>query len=130
MVDDLVGLGPRAWSPALAIAWWGGDGALVEEGGLQACGKTGKRLLGIRFTGTGAPTEALEGFDVVVTVLAPLLVHRALGVRRALLGIQEHPTLGDPAIGRGHDAEAIALPQGGQGLGIGLDADGLGLSQC
>jgi hypothetical protein len=45
----------------------------VEEGGLQACGKTGKRLLGIRFTGTGAPTEALEGFDFLVTVLAPCL---------------------------------------------------------
>jgi hypothetical protein len=30
-------------------------------------------------------------------------------VRLALLGIQEHPAVGDTAIGRGHDAEAMAL---------------------
>jgi hypothetical protein len=95
----------------------------VEQRGLPACGNTGARLLGIRGTGQGGAAQALERLPCLRTVLAPLLVHRALR------GIQEHPALGDPARGRGHNAGAIALPQGGQGLRGGLGADGLGLTQ-
>ena len=62
-------------------------------------------------------------------MLAPLLVDRALSVRLALLGIQKHPALGDIAIGRGHDAGAIALVQGGHRLLVGLGQDLLGLTQ-
>jgi hypothetical protein len=36
LVDDLVGLGPRAWAPALARVRRGAAGAGVEHGGLQA----------------------------------------------------------------------------------------------
>jgi hypothetical protein len=62
-----------------------------------------ERLLGIRFTRKRGAAQRLEAFDFLVTVLAPLLVHRALGLRLTLLGIQEHPALCDPAIGRGHN---------------------------
>jgi DDE superfamily endonuclease len=129
MVDDLVRLSSRAWPPALPIARRGADGAGMEKRGLQACGKTGECLLSIRFTGKGGAAQALESFHFLLTVLAPLLVHRALSVRLALLGIQEHPALGDTAIGRGHDAGAIALPQGGHSLRVGLGEDRLGLTQ-
>ena len=75
----------------------------MEKRGLQACRKTGERLLGIRFTSKRGAAQPLEGFDFLVTLLAPLLVDGALGLRLALLGIQEDPALGDTAIGRGHD---------------------------
>jgi hypothetical protein len=39
MVDKMVGLGARAWAPSLAIVGRGADGAVVENRGLQACGR-------------------------------------------------------------------------------------------
>src|SRR5215471_1822741 len=101
MVDNLVRLGPRPWSPPLAIVRCGADGAVVEHRGLQACRKTGERLLGIRFTGICGPAQPLEGSAFLVTLLAPLCIDGALGLWLTLLGIHEHPAWGDTAIGRG-----------------------------
>src|SRR5262245_58266256 len=109
MVDDLGRLCPRPWSPPLPLVGRGADGAVVENRGLQACRKTGERLLGIRFTGKGGPAQPLERSHFLGTVLAPLRSAGALSLRLALLGIQEPPALGDTAIGRGHHRAAIAL---------------------
>ena len=129
MVDELGRLCPRPWAPPLAIVGRGADGAGVEHRGLQACHKTGKRLLGIRFTGKRGPAQRLEGSDFLVTLLAPLLVDGALGLRLARLGIQEHPALGAPAIGRGHHADSDSPPARGPWLRGGLGEDSLGLPQ-
>jgi hypothetical protein len=51
-------------------------------------------LLGICFTGKRGPAQPLEGFDFLVTLLAPLCINGALSLWLALLGIQEYPTLG------------------------------------
>ena len=112
MVDDLGGLGSRAWSPPLPIVWRGADGAVVEKRRLQAVRKTGQRLLGIRFTGKGRAAQRLEGFDFVVTLLAPLLIDGTLGLRLAMFRVDEQPALRDAAIARGHDVIAIALWSG------------------
>ena len=128
MGDDLVGLGSGAWTLALPIVRRGADGARVEQRGLQACGKPGERLRGLHCTGQGGAAQALERLHCLVTVLVPLLVHRALSVRLARLGIQQHPAVGDTAIGRGHDAGALARAQGGHRLRVGLGEDGLGLT--
>ena len=65
MVDDLVGLGARAWAPPLPIMGRGADGTVMEKRGLQVVGKTRQGLLGIRFTGKGRAAQRLEGFDFV-----------------------------------------------------------------
>src|SRR5713101_2444899 len=91
MVDDLVGLGSGAWSPPLPIVGRGADGTVREKRGLQVVGKTRQGLLGIRFTGKSRAAQRLEGFDVVGTLLAPLLVDGALGLRLARLGIDQDP---------------------------------------
>ena len=110
MVDDLGGLGPRAWSPPLPIVGRGADGAVVEKRGLQACLKTRERLLGIRFTGKGGAAQRLESSDFLVTLLAPLLIDRALGLRLALFRVDEDPALRDPAIARGDDVHSDSPP--------------------
>jgi hypothetical protein len=74
MVDELVGLCSRAWSPPLPIVGRGADGAVVENRGLQAGFKTGERLLSIRCTGKCGPAQCLEGADLLVTLLVPLLI--------------------------------------------------------
>ena len=78
MVDDLVRLCATAWTPPLPILGCGADGAVVEKRGLQACHKTGERLLGIRFTSKRSPAQRLEGFAFLVTLLAPLRIDSAL----------------------------------------------------
>ena len=100
MVDDLVGLGARAWAPPLPIVGRGADGAVMEKRGLQVVRKTREGLLGIRFTGKGRAAQRLEGFDFVGTLLAPLLVDGALGLRLARLGVDEDPALRDAPIAR------------------------------
>ena len=109
MVDALVGLGARAWAPPLPIVGRGGDGTVREKRGLHVVGKTRQGLLGIRCTGEGGAAQRLEGFDFVGTLLAPLLVDSALGLRLARLRVDEHPTLRDTPIARWHHAVAIAL---------------------
>src|SRR4051812_23951028 len=101
MVDDLVGLGTRTWAPPLPIMGRGVDRAVMEKRRLHVMGKTRQGLLGIRFTGKGRATQRLEGFDFVGTLLAPLLVDSALGLRLARLRVDEHPTLLDTPIARG-----------------------------
>src|SRR4029453_2014027 len=98
MVDELVGLGSRAWSPPLPIVGRGADGAGVEKGGLQAGHKTGECLLGIRFTSQRSPAQRLARFDFLVPLLAPLLVDGTLGLWLALLRIDQDPALRHVAI--------------------------------
>ena len=129
MVDDLVRLGARAWAPPLPIMGRGGDGTVREKRGLHVVGKTCQGLSGIRFTGKGRAAQRLEGFDFVGTLLEPLLVDSALGLRLARLGVDEHPALRDTPIARGHDVIAIALRQRRHRWGIGLGQDGLGFTQ-
>ena len=86
-------------------------------------------LSGIRFTGKGCAAQRLEGFDFVRTLVEPLLVNRALGLRLARRGVDEHPALCDATIARWHHAIAIALRERRHGLGIGLGQDGLGFVQ-
>ena len=56
----------------------GADSAGVENRGLQAGFKTGECLLGIGCIGKRSPAQRLEGADLLVTVLAPLLIDGAL----------------------------------------------------
>jgi hypothetical protein len=51
----------------------------VQERRLQTLDKRSKRLPRIRFTRKGDATEFLEGFDLLVTLLAQLLLDKALG---------------------------------------------------
>jgi hypothetical protein len=67
--------------------------------------------------------------DFVGTLLAPLLVDGALGLRLAWRRVDEHPTWLDTPLVRGHDVIAIALRQGCRRLGISLGQDGLGFVQ-
>src|SRR5215831_12412353 len=127
MVDQLSRLGLRAWPPPLPIAWRGADGAVVEKRGLQVVGKMLQSLVGIRFTGKARAAQRLEGFDVVLTLLTPLLVDSALGLGLARLRVDEHPTLLDTPIARGYHAIAIALREWRHRLGISLGQDPLGL---
>ena len=129
MVDELGGLGARAWSPPLPIVWRGADGAGVEKGGLQACHKTGERLLGIRCTSKRGPAQRLESFDFLVTLRAPLLVDGALGLWLALLSIDKDPAWRHTTIARSHDRIAIALCQSGHGRWLRLGQDLLDLGQ-
>jgi hypothetical protein len=92
-------------------------------------GKTRQGLVGIRFTGKGRAAQRLEGFDFVGTLLEPLLVHGALGLRLARLGVDEHPALRDTPIARWHHVIAIALREWSHRLGIGLGQNGLGFVQ-
>jgi hypothetical protein len=62
MIDDLVGLGSRAWSPPLPILGRGADGTVREKRGLQGVGKMRQGLVGIRFTGKGRAAQRLESF--------------------------------------------------------------------
>ena len=127
--DDLVGLGPRAWSPPLPRVGRGADGAGVEKRGLQACSKTGERLLGIRLTGKRGSTQRLDGAAFLVTLLAPLRIDRALGLRLAMVRVEEDPALRAPAITRGHDRLAITIGQRGHGRRLRLGEDLLRLGQ-
>jgi hypothetical protein len=127
MGDNLVRRCPRPWAPPRAVVGRGADGTVVEHRGLPACRKTGERLLGLGFTGNRGAAQPLAGSDCLVPLLAPLRIDGALSLRLALLGIQESPTLGATALGRGHHAEARALPPGGHGLRIGVGEDGVGL---
>ena len=129
MVDEVVGLGPRAWSPALAIVGRGADGAVVEKRGLQAGCKTGERLLGVRFTSERGPAQRLEGADLLVTLLAPLRIDGALGLRLALFRVEENPALLDAPIARAHHMRAIALCERRHRLGSDLGQGGLGFAQ-
>src|SRR5215813_14692324 len=109
MVDELVGLCSRAWSPPLPIVGRGADGAIVEKRGLQACHKTCERLLGIRFTSKRGPAQRLEGLDFLVTLLAPLPINGTLGLRLAMLRVDKDPALRHIAVARAHDRIAIAF---------------------
>src|SRR5215510_2703496 len=109
MVDDLVGLCPWAWTPALAIVGRGADGAVVEKRGLQAFCKTRERLLGISFTGKRGPAQRPEGFDFLVTLRAPLPIDGALGLRLALFRVDQDPALLDAPIARAYHMIAITL---------------------
>ena len=80
MVDHLVRLCRRARSPPLPLAWRGADGAVVEKRGLQGVGTMRQSLVGIRCTSTARAAQRLEGCDVVVALLTPLLVDSALGL--------------------------------------------------
>jgi hypothetical protein len=129
MVDELVGLCPQAWSPALSIVGRGADGTVVEKRGLQASCKTGERLLGIRCTGKRGPTQRLDGADLLGTVLAPLLIDGALGLRLALVRVEEAPALLDAPIARAYHVIALALRERRHRLGSDLGQDGLGCAQ-
>ena len=129
MVDDLGGLGAGSWAPPLPIVGRGADGTVREKRGLQGVGQTRQGSVGIRFTGKGGAAQRLEGFDCVGTLLEPLLVDRALGLRLARLGIDEDPALRNATIARWHDVIAIALRERRHRRGIGLGQDGLGFAQ-
>jgi hypothetical protein len=129
MGEEWGGRGSRTWSSSFSIVGRGADGALGKTRGLQAGHKTCERLLGLRFTRQRGAAQRLEGFACLGTGLAPLLVHRALGVRLTLLGIHAPPAVGDPARGRGHHAGTRALRQGGHGRRVGLGEHGWCLPQ-
>jgi hypothetical protein len=74
-----------------------------------------QRLVCIRFTGESRATQLFERFDFLVTLLAQVLVDRALGLGVAVLRGEEQPALRDPAIRRVQDL--ITIPLGEQGHG-------------
>jgi len=85
--------------------------------------------VGIRFTGKGRAAQCLEGLDCVLTLLAPPLVDGALGLRLALLRIDEDPALRAAAIRRQHAARALPLLQRRHALRMRLGQNLLGLGQ-
>ena len=101
----------------------------MEKRRLHVVGKTRQGLVGIRFTGKGRAAQRLESFHFVGTLLEPLLVHGALGVRLARFGVDEPPALLDAPIARWHHAVAIALRERRHRLRISLGQDGLGFPQ-
>src|SRR5437867_6786880 len=113
MIDHLIRLCPRAWSPSLPIVGCGADGAVVEKRGLQACHKTCERLLSIGFTSQRGPAQRLEGSDFLVTLFTPLLIDGALGLPLAMVRVDKDPALRHTAVARGHDRIAIAFSQRG-----------------
>ena len=115
MVDELVGLGAPGRPPHGVGGRYG-----QRETWSARRGQTRQGLVGIRFTGKGRAAQRLEGFDFVGTLLEPLLVHGALGVRLARLGVDEDPALRDTPIARWHHVIAIALRERSHRLGIGL----------
>jgi hypothetical protein len=62
-------------------------------------------------------------------LLEQLSVDRALGLNLAGLGVDKHPALLDPAIGRRQLLMAITLRERGHGLQVGLSQGGLGFTQ-
>jgi hypothetical protein len=128
MGDALVGLGPRAWAPALSRGGRGADGAVVEQRGLPAGGKTGARRRGIRGTGQRGPAQRLAGADLLVTVLAPWRIDGALGLRLALCRGEQEPALRDAPSARAHHVRARARRARRPRLGSGLGHDGLGVA--
>jgi hypothetical protein len=84
--------------------------------------------LGIRCTGKGRAAQRLEGFDVVVALLTPLLVDGALGLGLARLGLDADPAWCHAAIRRPPAARAIPLlqRQPGRRLCVGQELLGRG----
>jgi hypothetical protein len=81
----------------------------VEKRGLQACPKTGERLLGICFTSKRGPAQRLEGFAFLGTLLTPLRINGTLGLRLAMFRVDKDPALRHIAVARAHDRIAIAF---------------------
>jgi hypothetical protein len=119
--DDLVGVGAWPRSSAFAIAGRRVHRAGGQAGGRQALRNGRKRLLRLHCTRNRVAASCLPGLDCVVTLLAPLLVHRTLGLRRAGLGVQEAPAWLEPARARRQRVSALARSQRRHGLWIGLD---------
>ena len=117
----------QGWSPSLPIVGRGADGTVVEQRGLQVGHKTCERLLGIRCPGTRGPAQRLAGFHVLVPLLAPRRIDGALGLRLAMVRVNEAPALLDAPIARAHHMIAIAFRERSHRLGIGLGQDSLGL---
>ena len=96
-----------------------------QERGLSAALPGRQRLPRLGFPGTGGTTQLLARFEVLITLLEQLLVDRALARRLAGRRIDAHPALLDLARGRGQRLRAIALPQRGHGLRVGLGQSGV-----
>jgi hypothetical protein len=101
----------------------------VEKRDLQAFGKTRERLPGIGFTGKRGPAQRPEDFDCLVTLLAPLPIDGALGLRLAMCRVKEDPALLDAPIARAYHLIAIALRQRSHRLWVGLGQDGVSFAQ-
>ena len=86
-------MGAWPWTPSLPRAGHGVDGTRREARRLQACGKMGERLLGIRFTGKRCPAQLLERFALPVFVLEPLCGDRALRLGLAMLSVAQAPAV-------------------------------------
>lgn len=118
-----------AWASSLVIAGGGADGALGQEGSLQALRKGRQSLRRIGSTGKSRAAQVLEGFAVLLTRLQPLFVHRTLRLRLARLGVEEHPAGLHSTGGGRHNLIAILLYQWGHRLRIGLGQDSLCFTQ-
>ena len=108
-VDELVGVGARAWAPPLSLVWRGADGAGMEHWGRHACHKTGAGLLGIRVTSQRGPAQRLDRFDCLGTLGAPLLVDGTLGLSLAWLRLEQAPALRHATLCRQPAARALPL---------------------
>jgi hypothetical protein len=75
----------------------------VEEERLHALLENCQHLPRIGRAREGRATEFLPGFACLPALLAQLFVHRALRLRLARLGVEEHPALRHSPLGRGQD---------------------------
>jgi len=128
-IDDLGRLGALAWASTLALMGCRTHRDLGQERGLSSLRKSRQCLLRIRFTGKRHAAELLESNHFSLALLQQLLVDWALRLGVAVLRVDEHPALGDPAIGRGQAVIAIARCQRGHRLWIGLGERCLRLAQ-
>ena len=108
MVIDSVWQRPRTRTAPVAIARRSVDGHLGDARTLQAALEGLQGLLGICFTGKHGAAQMLKGFGFALTAREPLLVDCTLRRGTAMCGVEQDPTLLDPAIARG--PHSIAIP--------------------
>jgi hypothetical protein len=109
----------------VAIARLSAHGAGGPAGRLQSLRNRRKGLTRRRCARQGGAAEVLQGFALLVTLLAELLVEGPLGGNPTGLGGEAAPALLHAAEGRGQLVMAIALWEDGHGLRIGGGQGGL-----
>lgn len=109
LVDHLAGLSSSSRSSPFAIAGQSAPCAGAQTRGLEVLRTERKRLPDVGFARKGGPASCLQGLDFCGTLLAPLRVDAALGLRLAGLGVDQEPAWLDPTGGRPQLAIAVAF---------------------
>src|SRR3989442_14433476 len=127
-VDHVVGLRILSGSSAFTIAGLSAHRTGGHKRGLQVLREGCKRLPRIGFALKGRITYLLQGLSFFVTLLAPLLIDGALGLRLAGCGVDQDPALLHATVEGRQLVIAIVLVEHCHGLWVGVGQDGLGVA--